>query len=144
MTQILLELASFRKNLSQLDLTFYSRLVSLLLATSRIDYYVKFFKSKFFSKKSDFGRFWLKIGDKYIIYSTGWGDQHIQNWVKSNYLVMSCYGFHKSWFSVWNAYFSVKIIHISLNFHFFSFSPNIFKVFTKFVFLSNLDLFWMK
>ena len=51
MTQIRLELASFRKNLSQLDLTFYSRLVSLLLATSRIDYYVKFFYIKIFQQK---------------------------------------------------------------------------------------------
>ena len=99
-------------------------------------------KNRWFSaKKDDFHWFWLKFGDfslknenikilvpNFILLvvrtniSKNEPNRTIWWWVVTFFVI-----FHKSRFSAWDADFSVKIIHILLNFHFFCISAYYFQ-----------------
>ena len=135
-----------------------------VLATSRIDLCVKSLMFSFFSEKSpNFSKklwFWLILAEnsrffaekwKYQnfetnFYSTVCKGQHIRKWAKSDYLVMSCYVFRNfsqitifsmgCWFLRENhPYFTEFSLFCILDYHFK-------KIFTKFVFWSNLQPIW--
>ena len=105
----------------------------LVLATSRIGFSAKiliFYYSakncRFSAKKADFDQFSPEIGD-FSINNTKISKNELNRtiwWCVVTFFVI----FHKTPFSDWYADFSVKLIHISLNFNNFSaFLPIIFK-----------------